>query len=642
MKKFFRQAAFYVLILMIVIALVQTLSQGAEQPKEIDYNVFVSAIEANEVERVDIVGIRVTGEMKDGTEFQLDKPEDDNLTARLLENNVPFTTQPEPEPQWWTTLLTYMLPFIILIAIFFFFMQQSQGGGSRVMNFGKSKARLYDVERKKITFNSVAGADEEKEELVEVVEFLKEPRKFIDLGARIPKGVLLVGPPGTGKTLLARAVAGEAGVPFFSISGSDFVEMFVGVGASRVRDLFENAKKNAPCIVFIDEIDAVGRQRGAGLGGGHDEREQTLNQLLVEMDGFDVNEGVIVVAATNRPDILDPALLRPGRFDRQIVVNIPDVKGREEILHVHARGKPFKEDVDLKVVARRTPGFTGADLENIINESALLAGRKNKKIIDMFDLEQAIDRVIAGTEKKSRVISDSEKKLVAYHEAGHALVGYMLPHTDPVHKVSIIPRGRAGGFTLMLPQEDRYYMTKTELLERITMLLAGRVAEQIIFDEISTGAQSDLERSTHLVRQMIMEYGMSDELGPVTLGKKHDSQVFLGRDLARDRDYSEEIARAIDKDVKETIGSCYQRAKDLLQENMDKLEMLAQSLLEKETLDGEEVAAIFEGKEITVNNELQSIEGKKINFFQKKTSLEAESKGADKGNGSLKGDLQIE
>ena len=642
MKKFFRQAAFYVLILMIVIALVQTLSQGAEQPKEIDYNVFVSAIEANEVERVDIVGIRVTGEMKDGTEFQLDKPEDDNLTARLLENNVPFTTQPEPEPQWWTTLLTYMLPFIILIAIFFFFMQQSQGGGSRVMNFGKSKARLYDVERKKITFNSVAGADEEKEELVEVVEFLKEPRKFIDLGARIPKGVLLVGPPGTGKTLLARAVAGEAGVPFFSISGSDFVEMFVGVGASRVRDLFENAKKNAPCIVFIDEIDAVGRQRGAGLGGGHDEREQTLNQLLVEMDGFDVNEGVIVVAATNRPDILDPALLRPGRFDRQIVVNIPDVKGREEILHVHARGKPFNEDVDLKVVARRTPGFTGADLENIINESALLAGRKNKKIIDMFDLEQAIDRVIAGTEKKSRVISDSEKKLVAYHEAGHALVGYMLPHTDPVHKVSIIPRGRAGGFTLMLPQEDRYYMTKTELLERITMLLAGRVAEQIIFDEISTGAQSDLERSTHLVRQMIMEYGMSDELGPVTLGKKHDSQVFLGRDLARDRDYSEEIARAIDKDVKETIGSCYQRAKDLLQENMDKLEMLAQSLLEKETLDGEEVAAIFEGKEITVNNELQSIEGKKINFFQKKPSLEAESKGSDKGTGSLKGDLQIE
>ncbi len=641
MKKFFRQAAFYVLILMIFVALIQTLSQGAEQPKELEYPAFINAIEANEVERVEIVGNQVSGTMKDGTEFQLYKAEDDNLTARLIENQIPFTTQPEPEPQWWTTLLTYMLPFIILIAIFFFFMQQTQGGGSRVMNFGKSKARLYDVERKKITFNSVAGADEEKEELVEVVEFLKEPRKFIELGARIPKGVLLVGPPGTGKTLLARAVAGEAGVPFFSISGSDFVEMFVGVGASRVRDLFENAKKNAPCIVFIDEIDAVGRQRGAGLGGGHDEREQTLNQLLVEMDGFDVNEGVIVIAATNRPDILDPALLRPGRFDRQIVVNIPDVKGREEILHVHARGKPLKEDVDLKVVARRTPGFTGADLENIINEAALLAGRKNKKIIDMIDLEQAIDRVVAGTEKKSRVISDFEKKLVAYHEAGHALVGYMLPHTDPVHKVSIIPRGRAGGFTLMLPEEDRYYMTKTELLERITTLLAGRVAEQIIFDEISTGAQNDLERSTHLVRQMIMEYGMSDQLGPMTLGKKHDSQVFLGRDLARDRDYSEEIARAIDNDVKATIDKCYQKARDLLQDNSDKLEFLAKSLLEKETLDAEEIAEILEGSEI-LSKEPKGPEEKKQNSLPEKTSRRAESRDPSKGTGGLNSDLQVE
>ncbi|MDO9573601.1 MAG: ATP-dependent zinc metalloprotease FtsH, partial [Candidatus Contubernalis sp.] len=458
----------------------------------------------------------------------------------------------------------------------------------------------------------------------------------------IPKGVLLVGPPGTGKTLLARAIAGEAGVPFFSISGSDFVEMFVGVGASRVRDLFENAKKNAPCIIFIDEIDAVGRQRGAGLGGGHDEREQTLNQLLVEMDGFDVNEGVIVVAATNRPDILDPALLRPGRFDRQIVVNIPDVKGREEILQVHALGKPLTQDVNLKVVARRTPGFTGADLENIINESALLAGRKNKKIIEMSELEQAIDRVIAGTEKRSRVISDFEKKLVAYHEAGHALVGHMLPHTDPVHKVSIIPRGRAGGFTLMLPEEDRYYMTKTELLERITTLLAGRVAEQVVFNEISTGAQNDLERSTHLVRQMIMEYGMSDSLGPLTLGKKQDSQVFLGRDLARDRDFSEEIARAIDKDVKETIERSYQRAKELLLDNRDKLEFLAQALLEKETLNGDEVIAIFEGPERTMENEQQKVEDNEQQLLHNKMTQEGASKKQDQDPGRVKGELQID
>ncbi len=642
MKKFFRQATFYILILMIAIALVQAFSEGPEQPQEIKYNEFVKAIESQQVSEVDVVGNDVTGQMKDGTTFRTFKPTDDDLTGRLLEYDIPYNPQPEPQPQWWTTLITYMLPFIILIGIFFFFMQQSQGGGGRVMNFGKSKARLYDTERKKVTFNSVAGADEEKEELVEVVEFLKEPKKFIDLGARIPKGVLLVGPPGTGKTLLARAVAGEAGVPFFSISGSDFVEMFVGVGASRVRDLFENAKKNAPCIIFIDEIDAVGRQRGAGLGGGHDEREQTLNQLLVEMDGFDVNEGVIVVAATNRPDILDPALLRPGRFDRQIVVNIPDVKGREEILQVHALGKPLTQDVNLKVVARRTPGFTGADLENIINEAALLAGRKNKKIIEMTELEQAIDRVIAGTEKRSRVISDFEKKLVAYHEAGHALVGHMLPHTDPVHKVSIIPRGRAGGFTLMLPEEDRYYMTKTELLERITTLLAGRVAEQVVFNEISTGAQNDLERSTHLVRQMIMEYGMSDSLGPLTLGKKQDSQVFLGRDLARDRDFSEEIARAIDKDVKETIERCYQRAKELLLDNRDKLEFLAQALLEKETLNGDEVIAIFEGPERTVENEQQKVEDNEQQLLHNKMTQEGASKKQDQDPGRVKGELQID
>jgi len=596
LKKFFRQATFYILVLMITIALFQTFTIDTEQPEVMKYGNFIKLIEAGEVAWVETEGNEITGELKDGTLFQLYRPEDDDLTARLLEHDIPYDPNPEAEPAWYTTLLTYMLPFIILIAIFFFFMQQSQGGGNRVMNFGKSKARLYEGEKKNITFDSVAGADEEKEELIEIVDFLKEPKKFIELGARIPKGVLLVGTPGTGKTLLGKAVAGEAGVPFFSISGSDFVEMFVGVGASRVRDLFENAKKSSPCIVFIDEIDAVGRQRGAGLGGGHDEREQTLNQLLVEMDGFDVNEGVIVIAATNRPDILDPALLRPGRFDRQIVVNVPDVKGRKEILGVHAKGKPLNEKVDMMVIAKRTPGFTGADLENIINEAALLAGRRNKKVIDMLDLEQAIDRVIAGTEKKSRVISEFEKKIVAYHEAGHALVGYLLPHTDPIHKVSIIPRGRAGGYTMMLPDEDRYYMTKTELIERITTLLAGRVSEQSVLNEISTGAQNDLERTTNIVRQMIMEYGMSDVLGPITLGRKQ-GQVFLGRDLARDRDYSEEIASSIDREVKAIIDKCYEKAKEIIDENRGKLEDLAQALEQRETLDAEEVAAIIEGRE---------------------------------------------
>jgi len=430
-----------------------------------------------------------------------------------------------------------------------------------------------------------------------VVDFLKDPKKYIELGARIPKGILLVGPPGTGKTLLARAVAGEAGVPFFSISGSDFVEMFVGVGASRGRDLFETAKKNSPCIVFIDEIDAVGRQRGAGLGGGHDEREQTLNQLLVEMDGFDVNEGIIILAATNRPDILDPALLRPGRFDREITVGFPDVKGREEILRVHARNKPLAKEVDLKVIARGTPGFTGADLENVLNEAALLSARANQKYIGMSELEEAIERVIGGTKKTSRIISDFEKKIVAFHEAGHALVGYLLPHTDPVHKVSIIPRGRAGGYTLMLPEEDRYYMTRSELLDRVSTLLAGRVAEKLVFNEISTGAQNDLERATSIVRQMIMEYGMSEVLGPITLGKKHD-QVFLGRDLARDRDFSEEIAKAIDQEIRRIIDMCYQRAQEILETNRDKLEVIAEELLRKETLDAKEIEALVKGEKL--------------------------------------------
>lgn len=593
--RFLRQATFYLLVFMIAVALIQTFSRPPEVVRDIRYYPdFIELIEKGQITEVKLIGNKIEAKLTDGTKVKTFKPSDDDLSARLIENKIPFEPLPEPEPPWWSTLLTYLIPFVLIIGLFFFFMQQ-QGGGNRVMNFGRSRARLYDGERRRVTFDQVAGADEEKAELQEIVEFLKDPRKFNELGARIPKGVLLVGPPGTGKTLLARAVAGEAGVPFFSISGSDFVEMFVGVGASRVRDLFENAKKNSPCIVFIDEIDAVGRQRGAGLGGGHDEREQTLNQLLVEMDGFDVNTGIIILAATNRPDILDPALLRPGRFDRQITVNLPDVKGREEILKVHTKGKPISPEVDLKVLARRTPGFTGADIENLVNEAALLAARRNKKVIGPEELEEAIDRVIAGTEKKSRVISEFEKKLVAFHEAGHALVGYLLPHTDPVHKVSIIPRGRAGGYTLMLPEEDRYYMTRSELLDRVATLLAGRVAEQVVFNEVSTGAQNDLERATAIVRQMIMEYGMSEELGPITLGRKHE-QVFLGRDLARDRDFSEEIAKAIDKEIRRTVDRCYHIAEELITKNREKLDSIAEALLEKETLDAAEIAALMEGK----------------------------------------------
>ncbi len=596
MSPFLRQITFYLVIALVVFILLATFNNGSV-PEDISYNQFIQKVERGEVERVELYGGEVEAVLVDGTMVNTFRPDDHNLTALLLENNVHYETHDARGPVWWQSALTYMIPFLLIIGIFFFFMQQSQGGGNRVMNFGKSKARLQESEKKKVTFNDVAGADEERAELSEIVDFLKDPRKYIEIGARIPKGILLVGPPGTGKTLLARAVAGEAGVPFFSISGSDFVEMFVGVGASRVRDMFENAKKNSPCIVFIDEIDAVGRQRGAGLGGGHDEREQTLNQLLVEMDGFDVNEGIIIIAATNRPDILDPALLRPGRFDREISVVLPDVNGRTEILKVHTRNKRLSEKVDLKVLARGTPGFTGADLENVVNEAALLSARTSKKRIGMEELEEAVERVVAGTQKKSRVISPFEKKIVAYHEAGHALVGYLLPHTDPVHKVSIIPRGRAGGYTLMFPEEDRYYMTKTELLDRVSTLLGGRVAEKLVLNDISTGAQNDLERATAIVRQMIMEYGMSDALGPITLGKKHD-QVFLGRDLARDRDYSEEIAKAIDQEIRKTIDDCFQKAQDILEKESSKLELIAQALIEKETLDAEEIKALVEGRSL--------------------------------------------
>ena len=496
-------------------------------------------------------------------------------------------------------MFSSLLPMLLLIGVWFFIMQQTQGGGSKVMSFCKSRAKLHNEEKIKVTFAEVAGAEEAKEELQEVVEFLKHPKKFNDLGARIPKGVLLFGPPGTGKTLLARAVAGEAGVPFFSISGSDFVEMFVGVGASRVRDLFEQAKKNAPCIVFIDEIDAVGRQRGAGLGGGHDEREQTLNQLLVEMDGFGVNEGIIIIAATNRPDILDPALLRPGRFDRHIVVDKPDVKGRQEILKVHTKGKPVEKEANLEVLARRTPGFTGADLSNLVNEAALLSARRNKKRIGMEELEESIERVVAGPERKSKVISDRDKKLTAYHEAGHALIGMLLPNADPVHKVSIIPRGRAGGYTLMLPKEERNYATRSELREQLRTLLGGRVAEALILEEISTGAQNDLERATELARKMICEFGMSEVLGPITFGRRQDAQVFLGRDIARDRNYSEEVAYSIDKEVRRLIEDAYEKTETMLKDNLDKLHLIANALIEKETLEASELEQLMKDGRIT-------------------------------------------
>jgi len=533
---------------------------------------------------------------KEKETFFVRVPFSEQVMSRILmareESNFKLETNADPESSTFLLFLLNVLPIIALIGFAFFFFTRQMNGANKSLDFGKSRAKLNE-DSNKVTFKDVAGLQEEKEEVAELIDFLKNPKKFQSLGARIPKGVLLFGPPGTGKTLLARAVAGESGVPFFSISGSDFVEMFVGVGASRVRDLFEQAKKSAPCIVFIDEIDAVGRQRGAGLGGGHDEREQTLNQLLVEMDGFGVNEGIIIIAATNRPDILDPALLRPGRFDRQIVVDKPDVKGRLEILKVHTKGKPVSNEVSLEVLARRTPGFTGADLSNLVNEAALLTARRNKKRIDMPEMEESVERVVAGPERKSKVISDREKKLTAYHEAGHALVGMLLDNTDPVHKVSIIPRGRAGGYTLMLPKEDRYYATRTELSEQLCVLLGGRVAEAVVLKEISTGAQNDLERVTGLARKMITEYGMSEKLGPITFGHRQEQQVFLGRDISRDRNYGEEVASAIDKEVRRLIDGAYVQTETMLNENIDKLHLIANSLIERETLEGGELEELL-------------------------------------------------
>ncbi|TVX95811.1 ATP-dependent zinc metalloprotease FtsH [Cohnella terricola] len=617
MNRFIRNTGFYLLIFLVTVGIVQFFIGKQDTTKEYSYNELVKVVEQGNVKQITMQiqngTYLVTGEFNNpkspnekGETFMGRAPLADYAIKQFsdlsLQKGFEFIPKKMPGQSFWLTFLTSVIPFIIMFVLFFFLINQAQGGGGKVMNFGKSRARLYNEEKKRVTFEDVAGADEEKQELVEVVEFLKDPRKFAALGARIPKGVLLVGPPGTGKTLLARAVAGEAGVPFFTISGSDFVEMFVGVGASRVRDLFENAKKSASCIIFIDEIDAVGRQRGAGLGGGHDEREQTLNQLLVEMDGFGANEGIIIIAATNRPDILDPALLRPGRFDRQITVDRPDVKGREAVLKVHARSKPLNKDVQLGTIAKRTTGFTGADLENLLNEAALLAARRNKKDIAMQEVDEAIDRVVVGTEKKSRVISDREKRIVAYHEAGHTIAGFFLEHADTVHKVTIIPRGRAGGYVIMLPKEDRMLVTKQELLDKVTGLLAGRAAEEIFIGEIGTGAYSDFKQATSIVRAMIMEYGMSEKLGTMQFGTSQ-GQVFLGRDIGHEQNYSDKIAYEIDQEMQSITRECYDRAKKLLTEKSEEMHLIAKTLLDEETLDLEQIKSLIEKGVIEVSED---------------------------------------
>lgn len=595
-NKNYRNIGLYLLMLIITVSIISSFFEPKSTiQQELTYSEFLKEVEINNVSKVTIVDNTITGILMDGREFSTYSPDDPEMINTLRSKNIVIEAKPPVKVSWWMQLLSSLLPMLLIIGIWLFMIQQMQGGGNKVMSFGKSKAKLLGKETPKTTFKDVAGIDEAKEEVEEIIEFLKSPAKFKKLGAKIPRGVLLYGPPGAGKTLLARAIAGEAGVPFFSISGSDFVEMFVGVGASRVRDLFKQAKANAPCIIFMDEIDAVGRHRGAGLGGGHDEREQTLNQLLVEMDGFDQNVGIIMIAATNRPDILDPALLRPGRFDRRIVIDRPDILGREAILKVHARGKPWAKEVDIKVIARRTPGFVGSDLANLLNEAALLASRKDKKEIGMEELEAAIDRIIAGPERKSRLISEKEKEIIAYHESGHALVAKLLPNCDPVHKVSIIPRGNATlGYTLQLPTQDRYLISKLELMDKLSVLLGGRVAEDIVFKDVTTGAQNDLERATKLARQMVTEYGMSDTIGPITLGRK-EHEIFLGRDISQERDYSEEIASKIDKEVRKIIENAYSRAKDLLTKNKRKLKKIARNLIERETLEGKDLDDLLNG-----------------------------------------------
>ena len=617
MSRFSKNIVFYLLIIAALVFAIDSLAGQNSNKADMSYTGFIQQVQQKKVESVTITNDHgIKGKLKNGTDFVSYAPTDDTLIKTLTDNGVEITAAPPEQPSWWMSLLGSAIPIIILVVVFFFIMQQTQGGGGRVMNFGKSRAKMMGDGNVKVKFNDVAGAEEAKQELSEVVEFLKDPGKFTSIGATIPKGVLLAGPPGTGKTLLAKAVAGEAGVPFFTISGSDFVEMFVGVGASRVRDLFGQAKKNAPCIIFIDEIDAVGRQRGAGLGGGHDEREQTLNQLLVEMDGFGANEGIITIAATNRPDILDPALLRPGRFDRQVVVGRPDLNGREAILKAHARNKPLADDVDLKIIAKKTPGFTGADLSNLLNEAALLAARNNNKVIAMADLEEASEKVSMGPERRSHIVSDKDRKLTAYHESGHAIVAHLLPHADPVHKVTIIPRGYAGGYTMMLPTEEQDYKTKSQLLADIRVALGGRVAEALVLNEISTGASGDLQSVTNTARAMITRWGMSDTLGPIVFGEQQE-QVFLGRNLGHERNYSEEIAGKIDEEMHRMVDEAYRDVEKLLSDNIDFLHNMAKALLEEETIDAKAVAnlhkygttkAPIESNDLKLDTSLESIE----------------------------------
>ncbi len=608
MKRYLRGLSFYLIMFAVIMAIYSFTAAPKQLEKDV-YSDLILKIQQGEVSELSVVDDIAVAKLKDGTSMEVEVPgyyilKQDAGAAmqdQISEGKLKVDTPLPYSPPWWLTMLPTIGLVVIFIVFWFIFMQQAGGGGRGMANFGKSKAKIAADGKTNKSFADVAGADEEKEELQEIVEFLKAPDKFRRLGARIPKGVLLVGPPGTGKTLLAKAVAGEAGVPFFSISGSDFVEMFVGVGASRVRDLFETAKKNSPCIIFIDEIDAVGRHRGAGLGGGHDEREQTLNQLLVEMDGFGVNEGVIIIAATNRPDILDPALLRPGRFDRQIVVDTPDVIGREEIMKVHAKGKPLADDVDLSVLAKTTIGFSGADIENLMNEAALLAARQGKDSISMADLEESIMKVVAGPEKKSKKVTDKEKRLTAFHEAGHAVVSKSLPTQNRVHQVSIIPRGRAGGYTLSLPKEDASYNSKTEMLEEIVSLLGGRVAEQLVLGDISTGASNDIERATNIAKAMVTKYGMSEKLGARCFGGQND-EVFLGRDYGHTIDYSQATAALIDEEIRSIIDSCYRRSTEILTENMGKLTEVAELLLEKEKIEGDEFDALFENVSKTITD----------------------------------------